>query len=317
MYDEEQRDPEIRKFYVSQAWKKARDHQLKRFPLCIKCQRPATMVDHIVEIRDGGERLDPSNLQSMCKSCHNTKTAQERAKREGGKNRYNQSQAMPKPQRQILQTPIFEGGGVEKKRTKPKIDWESIKSEFENTNKSLRALASAYNVHHTTISKKIKNEGWTRIGKKSEVTTTVTKEVTSLAYGEAWSDDAIVEKLRKQVTGEWGLLFFDVTYAEMKKKYWTYDYFSLLLAANFYQDAMEAKLNAPDGFLSETDKGDKYISAEYNLHISATANFMKITKELGLSPLSRAKASVKVVEKIKENSLFEAVRPKRDRKIEF
>ena len=37
--------------------------------------------DHVVELRDGGRPLDPSNIFLRCASCHTRKTAFERAKR--------------------------------------------------------------------------------------------------------------------------------------------------------------------------------------------------------------------------------------------
>ncbi len=42
----------------------------------------ASVVDHVVPIKDGGERFDAANLQALCVSCHNRKTATERARRE-------------------------------------------------------------------------------------------------------------------------------------------------------------------------------------------------------------------------------------------
>ena len=314
-YDK-RRDKELVKFYNSKKWRETSKSFLKANPLCIECKHPAVITDHIEEIRDGGSQYDWENLQPMCRSCHNKKTAEERAKRGGGAKSLESKNQNTQAPAQKKQTPLFEGGGVAKTERKVVIDWESVKNDYENTKKSLRTLAKTYNVHHATISKKVKKEGWTRISQIREVTTTVTKEATMLPFGEAYSDEDLVMRLRDKVEGEWGLLFFDITYAEMKKKYWNYDYFALLLASNFYQDAMDARANAPENFLSETDKGDKYVSAEYNLHISATANFMKITKELGLNPLSRDKVAVKVVKKIKEGSLFDPA-PKRERKIEF
>jgi 5-methylcytosine-specific restriction enzyme A len=37
--------------------------------------------DHIQELADGGELLDPRNIQLLCSSCHVTKTIAERKKR--------------------------------------------------------------------------------------------------------------------------------------------------------------------------------------------------------------------------------------------
>ena len=49
-----------------------------RHPLCEECERNgrvalAQVVDHIIEIADGGDPVDPSNLQSLCHACHNRK----------------------------------------------------------------------------------------------------------------------------------------------------------------------------------------------------------------------------------------------------
>jgi len=70
-------------FYNSTPWRKLRGHQLKHYPLCIECERngittAATTVDHVIPIEAGGEALDVNNLQSMCTSCHNAKSAKER-----------------------------------------------------------------------------------------------------------------------------------------------------------------------------------------------------------------------------------------------
>jgi len=39
------------------------------------------MVDHIIPVKAGGDPFDSGNLQSMCQSCHNTKTGQENKNR--------------------------------------------------------------------------------------------------------------------------------------------------------------------------------------------------------------------------------------------
>jgi hypothetical protein len=40
--------------------------------------RDLTSDDHVVPIQRGGALLDESNLQSLCRACHNRKTAMER-----------------------------------------------------------------------------------------------------------------------------------------------------------------------------------------------------------------------------------------------
>jgi 5-methylcytosine-specific restriction protein A len=88
-YNRETRDAEAQRLYESPEWRRLRALYIKRNPLCERCFAdgrritPAAIVDHRVEIKDGGGRLDPENLTSLCRACHNKKTALERAKRNG------------------------------------------------------------------------------------------------------------------------------------------------------------------------------------------------------------------------------------------
>lgn len=64
-------------------WAKARAAYLREHPLCEQCLRVrltvvAAMVDHIVPMSDGGDKLDDDNLQSLCWSCHEVKKAREK-----------------------------------------------------------------------------------------------------------------------------------------------------------------------------------------------------------------------------------------------
>jgi 5-methylcytosine-specific restriction enzyme A len=64
-------------------WRRARAAYLARHPLCVPCKAagrlaPATVVDHIVPHR--GDTVlfwDERNWQSLCKPCHDAKTARE------------------------------------------------------------------------------------------------------------------------------------------------------------------------------------------------------------------------------------------------
>ncbi|WP_429234787.1 HNH endonuclease signature motif containing protein [Aeromonas salmonicida] len=76
-------------FYNSGAWRVLRDGFMSRKEnlLCRRClvvgiTTPAEIADHIIEISDNWDlRLDPLNLQPLCWCCHNTKTAEQRTKR--------------------------------------------------------------------------------------------------------------------------------------------------------------------------------------------------------------------------------------------
>ena len=66
-----------------------RPAQLLREPYCRACARrgiktKATVVDHVVPHEGRWELFaDPANLQSLCKSCHDRKTALEQLQKSG------------------------------------------------------------------------------------------------------------------------------------------------------------------------------------------------------------------------------------------
>ncbi len=81
-YNRFRRDEFSKRFYNSHEWQRLRKQKLAINPLCEHCERegkvtPATVVDHIVPIKEGGAALDINNLQSLCKCCHDSKTARE------------------------------------------------------------------------------------------------------------------------------------------------------------------------------------------------------------------------------------------------
>jgi 5-methylcytosine-specific restriction protein A len=57
---------------------------LREHPVCKACEAlgsttPAVVADHVQPIKENGLRFDWSNLQALCVSCHNRKTARETA----------------------------------------------------------------------------------------------------------------------------------------------------------------------------------------------------------------------------------------------
>jgi|688.fasta_scaffold32911_3 5-methylcytosine-specific restriction protein A len=65
--------PDRRHRGYDHTWSKIRLAVLREDPVCVKCLSPATVVDHIKPLKDGGSN-DRLNLQPMCASCHNSKT---------------------------------------------------------------------------------------------------------------------------------------------------------------------------------------------------------------------------------------------------
>jgi hypothetical protein len=65
-------------FYQSKEWNRLRAKHLKHNPACVVkgCGKRAVFVDHIVTVKNApNRRLDPSNLQSLCKFHHGVLTA--------------------------------------------------------------------------------------------------------------------------------------------------------------------------------------------------------------------------------------------------
>ena len=72
--------------YSSARWTKLSKQYRRHNPLCAHCEArgiftPVYLVDHIIEIADGGEIWDIDNLEGLCVPCHNTKTGDEKKKR--------------------------------------------------------------------------------------------------------------------------------------------------------------------------------------------------------------------------------------------
>jgi 5-methylcytosine-specific restriction endonuclease McrA len=81
IYNSTIRNKELNKFYQSSQWKKIREQILAKEPFCRMCGYSAQVVDHIIEIEDGGDKLALDNLQPLCYACHNKKTSQKKEKR--------------------------------------------------------------------------------------------------------------------------------------------------------------------------------------------------------------------------------------------
>ena len=72
------RRPNANRRGYDKEWAKVRNEFIDENPFCNKCQAAAKMVDHIIPIYVRWDlRLDKSNLQSLCWSCHNVKTMED------------------------------------------------------------------------------------------------------------------------------------------------------------------------------------------------------------------------------------------------
>ena len=63
----------------SRQWERVRRRILIRDGYrCVRCKLPGRLeVDHVKAIDQGGDPLDPANLQTLCRGCHMEKTREE------------------------------------------------------------------------------------------------------------------------------------------------------------------------------------------------------------------------------------------------
>lgn len=73
-------------FYTSPEWRRlVAQVKRERGAYCERCGSSNRVIgDHIVERKDGGAELDPSNIELLCHAHHQAKTAQARAARARG-----------------------------------------------------------------------------------------------------------------------------------------------------------------------------------------------------------------------------------------
>lgn len=62
-------------------WQRFRARHLRLHPRCVDCGRPASEVDHVRPLSEGGARLDHANAASRCGACHGDKTKRDHARR--------------------------------------------------------------------------------------------------------------------------------------------------------------------------------------------------------------------------------------------
>jgi 5-methylcytosine-specific restriction protein A len=76
-------------FYLSKEWQRAKAAKRREGRVwCTRCGSTDRLIlDHIIERKDGGDDLDPRNLEWLCHAHHQAKTAKARASRAKGGNR--------------------------------------------------------------------------------------------------------------------------------------------------------------------------------------------------------------------------------------
>lgn len=92
------------RFYLSKEWRSlVAQIRRERGAWCERCGAGGSGVriigDHVVEIRDGGAKLEAANIELLCAGCHAVKTAQAKARRVGTRTKVGGGQKSGDPNR--------------------------------------------------------------------------------------------------------------------------------------------------------------------------------------------------------------------------
>jgi len=81
-------------FYNSRRWRSVRKNYIGGCPLCEICKKKGrvvegNVVDHIIPISQGGDEWNTNNFQTLCTSCHNSKSSKESKNKQAILNKKN------------------------------------------------------------------------------------------------------------------------------------------------------------------------------------------------------------------------------------
>lgn len=173
------------------------------------------------------------------------------------------------------------------------IDWDFIKSEYEETTKSIRLIAEQNNITHGAIQAQI------RKAKKNG------NEWVRKDHEEIVKDKALINS-RKPLLKKIALRKIEEIKLELGERYSVLDEPLIVAFAKSYELWISARLIIEDeGSISKSSKGSPYISPYENLAQMHLGNFTKIAGQLGLSIASRKRLKLDPKSDTEEDSLFD------------
>lgn len=170
------------------------------------------------------------------------------------------------------------------------IDWEFIRSEYEETPKSERLIAEQNGVSHGAIQRKRKLEKWVRKNHVDIVT-----------------DKSLVNS-RKPILGKIALRKIEEIKQELGENYSVLDESLIVAFALNYQKWIGVQeILLDESSIAESSKGSLYISPYENLAKMYENAFVKIAAQLGLSLVSRKRMNLQPKSDTEEYSLFDVI----------
>jgi len=153
------------------------------------------------------------------------------------------------------------------------INWKHIKSEYEETLKSVRSIARENDIAHATIQKKAKKEEWIKldenlIGDKDLITTS------------SFLGKTAIRKIKELIS-------------ELGADYSSVDEPLIIMFASNYEMWIDLQIKLKEtGITCTSPKGGSYLSAEFNALKSVEKTLTNIANSFGLSLSSRKRLGI-------------------------
>ena len=167
------------------------------------------------------------------------------------------------------------------------IDWEFIRSDYEETTKSIRLIAKENDVTHGAIQRRIKKEGWV----KSNAMSVITDK--SLLGNNPVLDKVAIRKTKEIVDA------LGDNYSPLDEP------LVIAFSLNYSKWIEVQRIIKDEGSVLVSSKGSVYVSPYENLAKMYENAFIKISGQLGLSISSRKRIGITTKSDTEEPSLFD------------
>jgi len=167
------------------------------------------------------------------------------------------------------------------------IDWENIQVEYEETNKSVRQIATENGITHGAIQRRTKKEGWLRVD-----------------INDIIKDKALVGK--KSILGPVARRKVKEIIEILGEHISPLDEPLIAIFAKSYETWIECQLELDqDGATAVSSKGGSYISAMKNVSKMEEKTLINLANQLGLSISARKRMGLNTKFDQQSNSLFD------------
>ena len=168
------------------------------------------------------------------------------------------------------------------------IDWQHIRSEYEETFKSVRQIAKENCITHSTILRRAKSEQWQKLNAD------LLNDKQLIDNQISFIDKTALRKIKEIKT-------------ELKDDYSPLDEALIVTYAVNYSRWIKIQEDIErEGYQLESSKGGKYLSPAFNASKSVEKTLLSIANQLGLSISSRKRLNMQINQQ-KEKDIFSSI----------